>query len=80
MLSFCITALGLVPRLFSDGLNVLLRWLPGLHVLFENLPDFFLLQPFLFQENFSFVAHLYQLSEAAGQVNSGLHVHFVLAL
>ena len=69
-----------IRRLFSDGLKFLPRGLPGFHVLFENLPDLFLLGPFLFQDNFSFVANLLQFLETIGQVNSGLPVYFVSTL
>ena len=56
------------------------RTLPGFHLLFENLPDFSLLDPFLFQDDFCCFAHLVELSEAFGQVNSGPFVHFVQTL
>ena len=67
--SSCITALGHVPGLFSGGLKFLLRGLPRFHVLFENVPDIFFLEPFLFQENFNFFAHPFEFSEAIGQFN-----------
>ena len=56
------------------------RGLPGFHVLPENLLDFFLLEPLLFPDNFSLVADIFQLSEAAGLVNFGHLVHFTLTL
>ena len=65
----CITALGHVPGLFSGGLKFLLRGLPRFHVLFENVPDIFFLEPFLLQENFNFFAHPFEFSEAIGQFN-----------
>ena len=59
VLSFGGAALGQLPSLFSDGFNVPFRWLRRLGVLSENLPDFFLLEPFLFQDDFCFFAHFY---------------------
>ena len=38
----CLTALGHLPCLSNLGPTVLLHKLPGSHVLFENVPDFFL--------------------------------------
>ena len=57
-LSFGVAALGQLPSLLSAGFNLSFRGLPGFNVPFEFLPDFLLLEPFLFQDNFSFVASL----------------------
>ena len=53
LLNHCV---GSFAKPFQRGFKFLLRGLPGSHGLFENLPDFFLLETFLFQENVNFFA------------------------
>ena len=69
-----------LPSLFSYGVNFLPFRVPRFHVLFENVPNSFLLEPSLFQQNFSIVANLFQHPKAIGQLNPVHLVHFVLTL
>ena len=50
--SCCAAALVNLPGLFEHGIKCLLRGLSRFHVLFENIPDFFLLGAFFVSAEF----------------------------
>ena len=73
MLSSGVGFLGQLPSRLNDGFNFPFRELPGFDVLSENLPDIYLLEPFVFPTS---PLIIFTLSEAVGQLNPGHLVNF----
>ena len=76
ILSFCFAALVHLPGLSSDGIDLLLRGLPRLHVQFElHLHGTLFVPPKVLLR-----LSLFQLPEAKGKVSQVYFIHFVLIL